>query len=121
MQKLVTKEITERLIKNFNLNNPDHPDQRPEIDFEPVVKMFNPYAAGTWLFTELDPEDGDTLFGLCDLGFGFPELGYASLNEMQTCRNQFGWQAIERDIHFEADFPLSMYTSQARQKGSISA
>ncbi|GAA0333453.1 hypothetical protein GCM10009087_49600 [Sphingomonas oligophenolica] len=35
----------------------------------PVVKFFNPVGAATWLATELDA-DGDTLFGLADLGFG---------------------------------------------------
>jgi hypothetical protein len=27
-----------------------------EIDFEPVVKLFNSCGAGTWLLTELDPD-----------------------------------------------------------------
>ena len=40
-------------------------------------------GAATWLLTELD-EDGDQAFGLCDLGFGCPELGYVSLTEMRA-------------------------------------
>jgi len=28
-----------------------------EIDFRPVVKLFNPCAAATWLLTEIDPDD----------------------------------------------------------------
>ena len=44
-----------------------------------MVKLFNPLGAATWMATELD-EDGDTLFGLADLGFGCPELGYFSLS-----------------------------------------
>jgi len=46
----------------------------------PVVKLFDPAGAATWLFTEMMP-DGDTLFGLCDLGFGCPELGYVRFAE----------------------------------------
>ena len=26
-----------------------------ELDFEPVVKLFNPCGAATWLLTEIDP------------------------------------------------------------------
>jgi hypothetical protein len=44
-----------------------------EPDPAPVVKFFNPVGAATWLATELDA-DGNTLFGLADLGFGCPEL-----------------------------------------------
>ncbi len=47
-------------------------------DHVPVVKFFNPLGEGVWLATELD-EDGDTLFGLADLGE--PELGSFSLSE----------------------------------------
>ena len=50
-------------------------------DHAPVVKLFNPLGGATWLFSELD-EDGDIVFGLCDLGFGCPELGSASLSEI---------------------------------------
>lgn len=40
----------------------------------PVVKLFTPDAGATWLLTELDPDDHDIAFGLCDLGLGYPEL-----------------------------------------------
>ena len=30
-----------------------------EIDFYPVVKLFDPCGAGTWLLTEIEPEDPD--------------------------------------------------------------
>jgi Protein of unknown function (DUF2958) len=70
-------------------------------DHAPVVKYFNPMGAATWLLTELDPEDGDTAFGLCDLGIGYPELGYASLAEIRSIKLPLGLY-IERDIHFTA-------------------
>ena len=44
----------------------------------PLLKLFNPVGAATWLATEL-AEDGDALFGLADFGFGCPELGWISL------------------------------------------
>ncbi len=43
---------------------------RHQNDHVPVVNLFDPTGPATWLLTELDA-DGDTLFGLCDLGFGF--------------------------------------------------
>jgi Protein of unknown function (DUF2958) len=46
-----------------------------EIDFHPVVKLFNPCGAATWLLTEIDPDDETVAWGLCDLGMGFPEFG----------------------------------------------
>jgi len=87
------------------------------FDPSPVVKLFNPLGAATWLATELD-EDGDTLFGLADLGFGCPELGYFSLSEIAALRLPFGL-FIERDLSFESAFPLSVWTETARHAGSI--
>lgn len=83
----------------------------------PVVKFFNPVGAATWLATELDG-DGDTLFGLADLGFGCPELGYFSLSEIAALRLPFGL-GIERDIGFSTAAPLSVWAAAARRTGSI--
>ena len=87
------------------------------FDPPPVVKLFNPLGAATWLATEL-AEDGDTLFGLADLGFGCPELGYFSLSEIAEVRLPFGL-FIERDLTFESAFSLTVWTEWARRAGSI--
>ena len=58
--------------------------------------------------------DTDILFGLCDLGFGCPELGYVSLRELESVKGRFGL-GIERDLHFKARYPLSVYAEAARQ------
>lgn len=92
-------------------------DGKPEPDPAPVVKFFNPAGAATWLATELDA-DGDTLFGLADLGFGCPELGSFSLNEIASVRLPFGLR-IERDLHFASEHPLSLWADMARKSGSI--
>lgn len=89
----------------------------PEPDPAPIVKFFNPLGAATWLATELDADD-DTLFGLADLGFGCPELGSFSLSEIASVRLAFGL-AIERDLAFISDVPLSVWADTARRKGSI--
>ncbi len=105
---LLTPEIRARLLAN---------GRQPDGDHVPVVKLFNPVGAATWLASELD-EDGDTLFGLADLGFGCPEMGSFSLSEMVSVRLPFGL-GIERDILFEGYFPLSVYAEAARLAGGI--
>jgi hypothetical protein len=89
----------------------------PDTDHVPVVKFFNPVGAGRWLVTEMDA-DGDTLFGLADLGE--PELGSFSLAEIEAARLPFGL-TIERDLYFTTGFPLSVWAEAARRTGSISA
>ena len=90
-----------------------------EPDPLPVLKLFNPVGAATWIATELDA-DGDTLFGLADLGFGCPELGSFSLSEIASVRLPFGL-GIERDEHFATPFALSVWADRARREGSIIA
>ena len=103
---LLTGTQRDRLLANGRQRDQDH---------IPVVKFFNPLGEGVWLATELD-EDGDTLFGLADLGH--PELGSFSLQEMSSLRLPFG-MGIERDILFTGDFLLSVWAEAARQAGSI--
>lgn len=89
----------------------------PDGDPAPVLKLFNPTGPGTWLITELDP-DGDTMFGLCDLDMGCPELGSVSLREITSVKLPFGL-SIERDVHFEGRVPISQWADIARRTGSI--
>lgn len=105
---LLTPGMCARLLAN---------GRTPDADHIPVVKFFNPFSQGTWLATELD-EDGDILFGLADLGY--PELGSWSLSEMAAIQLPFG-MGIERDLHFEGQFPISVWAEAARAEGSISA
>ena len=104
---LLTQDLRARLIANGQTRG----------DHVPVVKFFNPCGAATWLLSELD-EDGDTLFGLCDLGFGCAELGSASLSEIESVVVSFGLK-IERDLHFAATHPLTVYADAARHTGGI--
>lgn len=113
--KLLTKTLKYQLLCNWRASDEAGLDSP---DFQPVVKLFTPDAGATWLFTELNPADEDTLFGLCDLGLGEPELGYVSLSELRTVRGRLGLP-IERDLHFAADKPLSQYAELARQCGRI--
>ncbi len=103
---LLTPELREQLLAN---------GRDCDVDHVPVVKFFNPLGEGVWLATELDA-DGDTLFGLADLGE--PELGSFSLAEMIAVRLPLGL-GIERDILFEGLFPISVWAETARRTGSI--
>lgn len=89
-----------------------------DIDPVPVVKLFTPDAAATWLLTELDPDDPDLAFGLCDLGLGYPELGYVRLSELATVRGKLGLP-VERDRCFRGLKPLSAYGAEALRIGVI--
>jgi hypothetical protein len=97
-----------------------HTDPELTIDFRPVVKLFTPDAGCTWLLTELDPEDPDLAFGLCDLGLGFPELGYVRLTELAGVRGRLGLP-VERELYFAPDKTLSAYAAEARVAGRITA
>ena len=89
-----------------------------ERDPFPVVKLFTPDANATWLLTESDPDEPDRLFGLCDLGLNFPELGWVCLSEIKEVRGRLGLP-VERDAHFVANKPLSAYAEEARAAGRI--
>jgi Protein of unknown function (DUF2958) len=89
-----------------------------EIDFHPVVKLFNPVGAATWLLTEIDPDDETVAWGLCDLGMGFPEFGTVSLTELADYRGRLGL-GIERDFYFEARGPISAYIAAANKAERI--
>lgn len=116
---LLTDDDRARLRANGELQRQrqrDDPDT--SVDFVPLVKLFTPDAGCTWLLSELDPDDPDIAFGLCDLGLGCPELGYVSLGELATVRGHLGLP-IERDLYFEATKTLAEYADEARANGRI--
>jgi len=113
--KLLTKPIREKLIANERRQH----RSRSTLDPFPVVKLFTPDACCTWLLSELCPDE-DTAFGLCDLGAGFPELGYVSLSELATVRGKLGLP-VERDRHFTATQTLSEYAEEATAAGRVQA
>lgn len=118
--KLLTEHIREQLLANGRIRLERDERGEDDPDFFPVVKLFTPDAGCTWLLTELDPEDPDIAFGLCDLGMGFPELGSVSITELESVRGRLGLP-IERDLHFSADKPISAYADEARRHSAIRA
>lgn len=65
-------------------------------------------------------EDEDIAFGLCDLGFGCPELGSVRLSELEAVRGP-GGLAVERDLHFRPTKSLTAYAAEANRFGRIRA
>jgi len=114
--KLLTADQTRRLLANGRKTATALAEMREPPDHRPVVKLFTPDAAATWLLTEIDPDEPDIAFGLCDLGMGFPELGSVSLSEIAAVRGRLGLR-VERDLHFEAT--LSVYARAARTAEAI--
>lgn len=77
MNRLITEDERRQLLA--------HGQNRAaggSIDPLPVVRLFTPDAHLTWLLAALDPADGDTAFGLIDLGLGMPELGTVKLSDL---------------------------------------
>ncbi len=112
---LLSEEITAKLLANGQQQLRLKGTGR-EMDFYPVVKIHSPMANAKWLLTELDPEDPDIAFGLCDLGY--PELGYVSISEIESIVMPFGCH-FEIDGNFQPTKPLSRYALDARHFGSI--
>ncbi len=123
MTKILTNEIREKLLANGRAQRAairsGRDDMQP-LDPRPVVKIFTPDANATWLLTELDPEEEDLAFGLCDLGLGEPELGYVRISEIEALTGPLRLPP-ERDRHFEATKPISEYASEARRERRIVA
>lgn len=110
-KSLLTEAIRIQLEKNYAANF----EKEDPTDFKPVVKLFFPAGRGTWLLTELGPNN--IAFGLADLGE--PELGYIDLNELASVRVH--GLKVERDLYFKADKTLSQYADEARASGMLIA
>lgn len=110
---LITDEIKARLLENGARVLED-----PDFDPQPVVKFFTPDAGATWLIAAMFPDDEDILYGLCDLGLGFPEIGDVSLTELLEIRGKMGLP-VERDLGFRPTRTLNEYARLADADGGI--
>lgn len=114
--KIFTVDQQKKLIANGAVTAKDHDGS----EHMPVVKLFLPGSGCTWLLSELDPDDLDRAFGLCDLGMGEPELGYVSIAELLSVRSGWGL-TVERDIWFTPKKTVVEYAAEARAAGRIIA
>ena len=113
MNPLITDGQRARLLANGEARAAGH-----ATDLLPVVRLFTSDAHATWLLAALDPEDGDTAYGLCDLGLGMPEEGTVRLSELASIVGPLKLP-VERDLYFVATRTLSEYTRLAQRNGSI--
>jgi len=114
-QRALTKDQFQRMAQNHRRTSTGH--LAPAEAHAPVVKYF---AGGscTWLLTEIDPETG-IAFGLCDLGQGFPELGYVSIPELCSLATLGPWKWVERDLHFSSDKSITEWAEIAASRGLV--
>ena len=97
---------------------------------EPGWQALGPYAralvdgdaAFTLAFQQalaaLDPADGDTAWGLIDLGIGMPGLGHVKLSDLASIVGPHK-QPVMRDRYFQPVRLLSEYLRLAEENGSI--
>ncbi len=110
---LVTDEQRALLLENGRIAAAGRPH-----DPLPVLRLFTPDARATWLLVSLDPADGDTAYGLIDLGIGMPELGRVKLSDLASIVGPRK-QPVMRDRYFQAARSLSEYLRLAQENGSI--
>ena len=110
---LVTDTQRAALLVNGRLAAAGEP-----LDPLPIVRLFTPDAHAIWLLASLDPADGDTAFGVMDVGIGMPELGHIKLSDLTSIVGP-NKQPVMRDLYFQAVHPLSEYLRLAQENGSI--
>ncbi len=113
MTALITPEQHAQLLANGAAYGTDK-----NFDPPPVVKLFTPDAAYTWLLAHIEPECPGVGWGLSDLGLGYPETGFLYLSGGVIVRGRLCLR-IERDLHFRARKPLSAYACDAHRAGMI--
>ena len=89
-----------------------------ECDPLPVVRLFTPDAHATWLLAALDPTDGDTAYGLIDLGIGVPALAPVKLSALASIAGT-PKPPVRRARDFQPTRPRPEYVRLAQENGSI--
>ena len=70
-------------------------------DLQARWKFFDPCGAATWYIGDYERWGDDLkMFGWCDVGLGYPELGYVMLSELAAFSGPLGL-GIERDIYWD--------------------
>lgn len=90
--------LSDELLKLFEAQgNTSHKEAK---DIKVIAKYFNPCGSGTWYAVEYLPDER-IFFGYANLGNAdFAELGYFSLDELESFAGLFGL-GIERDLFFK--------------------
>lgn len=113
--ELLLPQHRKELLKNGRFNAFRRERGECEIDFKPVVKLAVAGKPYMWLLSELDPDDRDRLYGVCDIGNGHPTLQYVSLFELGLI------DGIARNDTFVAMKSIGAYAEEARIRQRIIA
>ncbi len=113
MNRLITDEERTQLLAHGQARAAGQ-----AIDPLPVVRLFTPDAHATWLLAALNPTDGDSAWGVMDVGIGMPELGHIKLSDLASIVGP-RQQPVMRDRYFKAVRPLSEYLRLAQENGSV--
>ena len=113
MNPLITEDDRARLLAHGQARAAGE-----AIDPLPVVRLFTPDAHATWLLVSLNPADGDTAYGLIDLGIGMPALRTIKLSDLAGIVGPRKLP-LQRDRYFQAVRPLSEYVRLAQENGAI--
>jgi len=107
--KLMTKEI-EKAFKKYPLKSQANMGDEMKV----VAKFFDPMGSSTWYATEGQKDGGDfMMYGLADLGMGFPEFGYWTLGQLEEVAgiprkmNINGRMVAVRSLPIERDIYLT--------------
>lgn len=103
--KLLTKALLKSLPALYST------DGVPLEEKTAVLKFFDPSGSYTLFVFEGEEDSGDVRFFGYVTGLGSDEMGYASLQELESVRGRFGL-GIERDQHFPPT-PMSKILKEA--------
>lgn len=101
----ISQEIQEALTSNWHRSRQDK-----SFDPTPVLKLFLPWAPVTWLVSEMNPRDRDSLFGLAIFS-DEAELGDFSLAEIAALEGPADLR-VEIDQHWRAQKTLNQYLAE---------
>lgn len=87
---------------------------RPGTDHRPVVRLYVPDTADSWLLARIDPLHPHLAFGLADTGPHPPELRPIDLRALEASH-----PSVTCDRYFRATQSLTAYAKDARRHGRI--
>jgi hypothetical protein len=96
---LITAEQRAQLLTNGQAYAAGHAG-----DPLPVVWLFTPDAHATGYWPLSTPADGDTAYGLCDVGIGMPELGHVKVSDLASIVGPLK-RPVLRDLYFRPTRP----------------
>ncbi len=117
--RLLSRNQRRRMSANGALATQCAQEGKPRPDFEPVVMLNDVATNGVWLLTELDPNNSDIAYGLCDEADGHPILDHVQISALQNRRLNWINRRVTCNKSFKADKPLSAYALEAYCYGGV--